>query len=116
VAYLLALGEKRLLKEIDDQISESSDDLLDAEIACVAIAETNASGFYVDDYQVRDYEIDENKSVCRIRITWHASGESDQEKPYSGDQITGSAVAILNDASDLHFEQVSAERVDELEN
>jgi hypothetical protein len=115
VAFLKTLNPQELANEIDRHVADQSDDVIDSEEASSAVASTNASGFYVDDYHVTNIVIDDEEKECRIELTWHATGESDPDKSYFGDEIAGTAVAILDDSGDFRFEEVSAARDDDEE-
>jgi len=113
IAYLKTLNAEELGHEIDHHVADRSDRIIDSDEASSAMASTNASGFYVDDYHVTSISIDEAEKQCRIEMTWHSTGESDPDKSYFGDEIAGTAVAILDDEGRLDFEEVSAARVDD---
>jgi len=113
IAYLKTLNKSEMAHEVDRHVADASDDIIGSEEAGSAMAETNASGFYVDDYQVTDVVIDESTKECRISVTWHASGDADPDKSYFGDEIAGTATGILDDFGDFRFVEVSAGRVDD---
>ncbi len=112
IAYLTTLNEEELMYQIDQHVADRSDRIIDFEEASSAMAATNASGFHVDDYHVTGISINKAEKKCRIEMTWYATGETDPDKSYFGNEIAGTAVAILDDEGRLHFEEVSAARVE----
>lgn len=113
IAMLRTLTPEQLSNELEGHLSEGMNAIIDSEAVGSAIAETNASGFYVDDYHVTKTAFDETATECRISVDWHASGDSDPDKTYCGDEIVGTAVVILNDRGQLKFEDIAASRKDD---
>jgi hypothetical protein len=47
--------------------------------------------------------------TCVVDISWHASGDQDQDKPYCGDSISGTAQAIIDDDENISYRAIEAE-------
>ena len=107
IAHLKTLSKEQLDNEIDSKIADSYHELINCEGASSAIAGTNAFGWGCDEYEVSDIELTEDE--CIVNITWHASGDQDEDKPFSGDAISGTAQAVIDDDEKLSYRDVDAE-------
>jgi Fic family protein len=115
VDRLRSLSNAELTLAIDDILSENVGKLEEDESVSSAMAMTNATGFGVDDYQFRIEDLDLfDDNEARVYLTFHLSGEHDwdSDRMYSGDEIEGSAVLVVEDAEHAHFEEVEAGRVE----
>jgi hypothetical protein len=65
------------------------------EIIIGMIAETNASGFGLDTYELRSADYNRNKKEISFHVTIWISGESDPDKPYNGENIVFDLFGLL---------------------
>ena len=106
IRYLSTLSKDRLLIEADDLISETLYEIIQSDAFSSAMAETNASDFDVDGYEIRDTELRDDELI--INLAYTASGQQDEDRMYSGDTIRGKAVAVVNGFRDVHYAEVTA--------
>jgi len=57
-------------------------------------------------------KVEIEKELVRVRLNYTASGDQDNESPFSGDRISGEAVALIDDDGELRYKSIAAE-VDE---
>lgn len=93
-------------EEIDDKIGGTFHQLVDSEEVAGAIATTNAFGWMSDTYEVESYDIEQEK--IRVKISWSAVGEQDDDRTYHGDKLNGSAVAVIDQQGEVSYEDVGA--------
>jgi hypothetical protein len=106
VLHLKDLAESDRQSAIDEKIEATYYQILDSEAAASAIAETNAGGWGVDNYQIQD--IDLRGEECIVKLSYSASGEQDMEKPSSGDTITGTAEAVIDSRGTVDYREITA--------
>ena len=46
---------------------------------------------------------------CTVSLSYSASGDQDKEKPYSGDTVVGTAVAVIDSHGDVQYTDITAE-------
>lgn len=107
LAYLRTLRGDALRSAVDDKIADAQQSILDDDVVSGLMAETNAMGFSVDDYHIESIDFDE--SGCRVTLSWHASGDQDEDRPYHGSKISGTAVAVIDDNGGVEFEEISGD-------
>lgn len=108
---LRSLHTEALRGAVDDKIADAQQAILDDDSISGLMAETNSTGFYVDDYHIEAIDFDE--ATCRVSLSWHASGDQDEDRPYHGDEISGTAVALIDDNGNVEFDEISGEIVNE---
>ncbi|MBI5351016.1 MAG: DUF4935 domain-containing protein [Chloroflexi bacterium] len=73
---------------ISDKMSDIATDLINSDELIVGmLAETNASGFGLDTYEILFAEHNKNKKEIFFQARIWISGESDLDKPFNGDEI-----------------------------
>jgi Fic family protein len=112
IQLLRSLSEDALNTAIDDILSKKILELPDDESISSAIAETNAIGFYPDDYHIDDIDLF-GDDAARVNFSFHLSGEHDSEhdRMFSGDEIIGEGVMVINAEGHSLFENIRADRV-----
>lgn len=111
IQLLRALSEDALNTAIDDMLSKKIHVLANDESVSSAIAETNATGFHTDDYHVDDIDLFDDNDV-RVNFIFHLSDEHDPEngRMFSGDEIIGKGVLVINAQGHSSFEDIHADR------
>ena len=112
IQLLRSLSEDALNTAIDDILSKKIHEIADDESVSSAIAETNATGFYPDDYHIDDIDLF-GDDAARVNFSFHLSGEHDPEndRMFSGDEIIGEGVLVINAEGHSSFESIRADRV-----
>jgi hypothetical protein len=109
IDHLKGLSEDEREGEIESKISETKQDILDAEAVSSEIASTNALGWGVDVTEILDIDLSRPDQI-RVRIGFTLSGNQEDDKPFCGTSIEGEAVAIIDAAGLLRYTKVTAER------
>jgi hypothetical protein len=73
------------------------------------MADTNASGYSVDEYEITSIELGEDE--CVVTLGYGASGDQHEDRMYLGETIRGEAVAVVDDRQHVTYRDVSAEVV-----
>ena len=107
VAYARTLDKVQLEREVDSKIADASDEIVDADAFCGEMAETNAVGWYIDDYSIRS--IDVQSDPIEVQLRYHASGDQLEEKAYCGTEISGTATVTIDREGSVIFKDVVAE-------
>jgi hypothetical protein len=107
VQRLKGLPEAERQAAIDEKIAETYHQIVDSEAFVNAIAETNASGWGVDDYEVE--HIDLGETECVVKLNFSASGDQEQEKMYAGDRMSGTAEAVIDATGAVEYREITAE-------
>jgi hypothetical protein len=110
IQYLNTLNEQALQHEVDSRIADTHYRLIDDELICSLMAETNACDWYLDDYEILNIEVEDESAT--VSISFHATGESDLDRPYCGDEISGTAQAQIDEFGDVSYTKVEADVVD----
>ena len=110
IKHLRGLPKDQLESEIDGKIVDNYSGLIDADAVNGAIAESNATGFMVDTYEIVDEikDVDLSGSFVDVAISTNAIGEQDTDKPYCGDEIKVTATARIDDEGNVEFKDVEA--------
>jgi hypothetical protein len=108
IEYLRKLSKEELEHEIEGKIADSHHELEHAAAVSSEIAMTNAAGFYVDDYNVTNSDL--SGDPARVSLNFHMSGDQDKDKPWSGTEINGQAIATIDAKGGVSYTDVSAER------
>jgi hypothetical protein len=96
-------------KAIDEKIAETVHKILDSEAFVRATTETNASGWGMDEYEIQAIGLGDEE--CTLRLSYSASGEQEEDKPYSGDSVTGTAEAAIDSQGAVEYREITAEVV-----
>ncbi len=99
--------EEKINNEIDDVISNNKHELIESDEVNQVVVATNTYGWTVDDCPIIDYEIIDDKIA--VNISFHCSGDQDNNKPFSGNKIRGTATAIIDNNRNVNFEDITAE-------
>lgn len=91
---------------IDSVIADATFDLLDHEECVSAMATTNASMYSVDEYEFES--IDLSGDECTVRMSFAATGESDEDRWFYGSRIIGDADAVIDSKGNVSFQNVHA--------
>ncbi len=97
--------EERVQALIDDSILR----VLDSEAVASEIAMTNAFGWVIDEFEVEIMGLDANG--CHARVTFVASGDHDEDRMFSGDQVRGTVDAVIDAEGRVEYGEVDAHRV-----
>jgi len=46
---------------------------------------------------------------CTVSLSYSASGDQDKEKPYSGDTVVGTAVAVIDSQGNVQYSEITAD-------
>lgn len=106
---LKGMSKEALAHAIDNKLADAVFVLVDMGNSPEEMAGSNATGFHVDEYEVE--QIDFTSEECRVSLNWHATGDQDDDKPFTGTTLRGTAVAVINDLGEVEFEDVSCELV-----
>jgi len=107
ISHLRSLSKAAAKSEVTDLICAKRFELLDADDVNSAMATTNATDFDVDDVEVSDVNIEGNEAEAEFVFV--VNGDQDPDKPWSGNKIKGSALAIVDDEAEVRFRDVEAE-------
>ncbi len=89
-------------------------DLLDSDEFSCAVDSTNAHGWTLDEIAIDSIEWLED--ACVVHVSYTASGQQDEQQPFDGNIITGTANAMIDTGENVTFEEIIAEvRLDEEE-
>lgn len=108
VDRLKAMPEKERREEIDELLNRANYDILNSDEVNSAIADTNASGFDIDDVQISQIKFDDENRICIVDFTFEVTGEQEDEKPDTGSTIKGSGEAWIERSGELTIDHVSA--------
>jgi hypothetical protein len=107
IHYLKGLTEAGRETAIDEKIAETNHEILDSEAFASAIAETNATGWGVDEYEIEEINLGDKE--CIVRLSYSASGDQEEDKMYSGDKATGTAEAVIDSQGAVEYREITAE-------
>lgn len=106
VRFLRGLPEEDRASHIEDLISETDHQILDDEIICGLMAETNAGGWDCSGWELLKTEFASGK--CFATLSFSLSGEQNEDKPFSGTSIKGVCVAEISDDRSIDYEITEA--------
>lgn len=93
---------------IEDKVSDTIRSILmDDETISSVMAETNASGWDIDQYNIQSVSLEDNE--CTAEITFEASGEQEEDMGYCGNKISGSAEIVVDSYGTVNYRNVEAE-------
>lgn len=99
--------------QIDELIGKTVHTLITNEKIESLMATSNATGWSVDDYTIDGVE--KNDDGVSVYLSFHASGEQDEDRVFAGHEITGDAVAKIENDGTVSYEIDNAAKVDESE-
>ena len=110
ISYLKGLLKDEQESEVQDKISESATNLLDAEEVSSEMAGSNASGWGLDT-EPEALGIDlNNPNEAQVKIAFSLSGNQNDDQSYMGTAIEGHALAIIDFTGCVRFANVTAKR------
>jgi len=109
IHYLNTLTEAERESAVDEKIADTHHEILESEQFANIIAETNATGWGIDDYEIEDIDIDDDE--CTVHVSYSASGDQEEDKMYSGDKVTGTASAVIDSHGAVGYREITAELV-----
>lgn len=95
--------------ELDSLIADTNHDLIDNEVVIGTMAETNASGWDVDHYEITAVDVGDDE--IRADITWHATGDQDEDSAWYGTNMEGSATVVVDQRGKVEYTNVDAKIV-----
>jgi len=107
LGHLRTVSKEELNAEVEELIADTKDDILEAEAFCSKMAETNASGYSVDDYEITSIALEDD--LCVVGLRYSASGEQHEDRMLFGSKIDGRADAYIDDRGRVTYENVTAE-------
>lgn len=113
VEYLRSLSEPYRQTIVDARIADTCYEIADSDEFNSAIAETNATDFVVDEYDIEDIDVDGGE--CVVKLVFSASGEQREDKFYCGERIVGDCKAVIDSEGRVEYRDIHAE-VDHREN
>lgn len=108
LSVLKSLPQPKAHERIDAVIANSVHELIDSDVVISEMATTNATDWSVDEYEIKSWEADDH--YVRVVLSFHCSGEQDTDSMYSGDEISGTATAVIAADGTVSFEEVTAEK------
>jgi len=107
IDYLRKLDKDTLEQEVDCKLAETSYLLMDDDTMCSLMAETNAGPWYIDEYEILGIEVASDSAS--VKISFHATGEPDWDRPFCGDEISGTAEAMIDEQGDIAYKVIKAD-------
>lgn len=109
VERLKGLSEAERENQIETNILQHQNALMDADPVPSEVASSNADGWAVDEVVIGKPDLSKPNQVS-IPIEFSLSGKQREDSPFSGDTITGTAVAVIDSEGEVQFTEVQAER------
>jgi uncharacterized protein with HEPN domain len=109
VEKLTELSEDERKIAIEERLDDTKQDIVESEVFCGRMAETNAGGWDIDEMSVESFEVDLEDDVCVVNLGFVASGEQHEERMYCGARIVGNALAVIDCNGDVMYENIAAE-------
>jgi hypothetical protein len=106
VEYLRGLSKADLRIEIDSRVADTHHEIADSEEFNSTIAETNATGFTIDEYEVQDIYVGPDE--CVAKITFSSSGDQLEDKWHYGNVITGEAEVVFDMEGRMEYRNITA--------
>ena len=110
VRFLRGLSEKDCASHIEDLIAETDHQILNDEIICGLMAETNAVDWDCSGWELLKVEFASGK--CLATLSFSMSGEQDEDKPFSGTSIKGNCLAEISDDHSIEYKVTEASVTD----
>ena len=106
IEYLKGLSESDCDLEIREIISNSFYRIIDSKEFSSQAATTNAVSFGLDVFEI--INTDFNDDACVVSFEYSASGTQEEDKPFSGTRISGTAEAIIDSEGNMSFQNIKA--------
>lgn len=106
VRFLRGLPEEDRASHIEDLIAETDHEIMNDDIICGLMAETNACDWDCSGWELLRTEFASGK--CFATLSFSLSGEQDEDKPFSGTSIKGVCVAKISDDRSIDYEITEA--------
>lgn len=104
---LKGLKEEEASSYLDSIVSDHIQEVLEIDPVLEIITGTNATAWMVDHYDLDKIDIEESK--VRLEISFIVSAyDHHEDKPFSGDKITGSLDAVIYDEGYIHIYNIEA--------
>lgn len=110
VGFLKGLSDKERASHIEDLIAETDHEILNDEIVCGLMAETNAFDWDCSGCELLKAEFAPGK--CLATVSFSLSGEQDEDKPFGGTRISGTCVAEISEDQSVQYEVTEASVTD----
>ncbi len=110
IAHLKKLPAEELATELDEIILPAADDIVEHENFASEMATTNATGWEVTDCRVQADSVKFTDDSAAVSVSYTARGDQKPDRPYSGTEIRGVAVAVIGADGRVSFEDVTADR------
>lgn len=101
---IISLNNRNI--DIEEKISEYISEIMHSDEVSSLISETNAYGWWCDEFEIEMYRIETEYVV--VRLNWSAAGEQSPEHGFNGDTISGTAVAYIDTEGEVTFEDIKA--------
>lgn len=108
IDFLKGFDYERQCELISSLIEEEIQFIDSEDPVASLIAETNAFNFYVDDFSIEKITF-EDDSLVNVSFLFHMTGENDADKPYCGDEINGTGLAIVDSEKNIDIDILSGE-------
>jgi hypothetical protein len=105
---LKALPKEELMSWAEWKIDETLFDICNYDEVAGEMAMTNALGWGVDVFDVLDVEIGDNE--IRAKVEYQLCGDQEDEKPWHGTEISGTATAVISPDGTVDYRNITAER------
>lgn len=96
-------------RAIGELISGSIHEIADDPVFCHCIASTNTETWEVDDYELDEADFDDQDRSVRVPLSYHATGDQDEDAFFQGNTIDGNAVAVIHNDGRVTFDELTAE-------
>jgi PIN domain len=93
--------------EVEGLVEEALHDLLNSEEMSSLIAQTNTSGWACDQFEVGTVEVSDG--IWTVQVFFSFSGEQDEDKPWSGNTISGNCVMEIDREKKVTFSELEAD-------
>jgi hypothetical protein len=107
-AELKALPKEELMSWAEWKVDQTLFDICNYDEVAGEMAMTNALGWGVDVFDVLDVEIGDNE--IRAEVEYQLSGDQEDDKPWHGTEISGTATAVIRPDGSVHYRNITAER------
>jgi rRNA-processing protein FCF1 len=107
VAQLRELSHGNLFQELELIISDYIGDMVEDVTISSKIAETNASSWSIDEFDIDDVEFSPDE--CLVRVSYKCFGEQSDEQFFVADELVGEADVTINQYGDVNCRVLSCE-------
>jgi hypothetical protein len=107
IAQFANHSESEQRSKAEEKVVHTIQKIADTSEFCAAATDTNVRSWNV--YLDHIVDISNDHVEVRAKLVYSASGDSDEDRPFSGNRIEGEAVAIIDDDEHIRYEEVTAE-------